>query len=87
MSCSDVPRWRTHGGDFLYANGVNDALNFGDPLGAAYLAVSHPVLNAQAASRPADASGATGTGQPSGDAGRGRRRGDRRQSTTRDRCG
>ena len=34
----DVPRWRTHGGNFLYANGVNDALIFGDPLGAAYLA-------------------------------------------------
>ena len=43
----DVPRWRTHGGDFLYANGVNDALIFGDPLGAAYLAVSHPVVNAR----------------------------------------
>jgi hypothetical protein len=45
----DVPRWRTHGGDFLYANGINDALIFGDPQGAAYLAVSHPVLNARAA--------------------------------------
>ena len=43
----DVPRWRTHGGDFLYANGINDALIFGDPLGAAYLAVSHPVANAR----------------------------------------
>ena len=45
----DVPRWRTHGGDFLYANGINDALIFGDPRGAAYLAVSHPVLSARAA--------------------------------------
>ena len=45
----DVPGWRTHGGDFLYANGVNDALIFGDPRGSAYLAVSHPVLNARAA--------------------------------------
>lgn len=44
----DTPRWRTHGGDFLYANGINDALIFGDPAGAAYLAVSHPVLNARA---------------------------------------
>jgi hypothetical protein len=43
----DVPRWRTHGGDFLYANGFNDALIFGDPLGAAYLAVSHAVVNAR----------------------------------------
>ena len=43
----DTPRWRTHGGDFLYANGFNDALIFGDPAGAAYLAVSHPVVNAQ----------------------------------------
>ena len=32
-SLLDVPRWRTHGGDFLYANGVNDALIFGDPAG------------------------------------------------------
>lgn len=45
----DVPRWRTHGGDFLYANGFNDALIFGDPRGTAYLVVSHPVLNARAA--------------------------------------
>src|SRR5579871_4759638 len=44
----DVPRWRTHGGDFLYASGINDALIFGDPAGAAYLAVSHPVVNARA---------------------------------------
>src|SRR4029078_4143112 len=44
----DTPRWRTHGGDFLYANGINDALIFGDPAGAAYLAVSHP----QAGARP-----------------------------------
>jgi hypothetical protein len=45
----DVPRWRTHGGDsFLYANGINDALIFGDPPGAAYLAISHPVLQARA---------------------------------------
>jgi hypothetical protein len=43
----DTPRWRTHGGDFLYAQGYNDALIFGDPAGAAYLAVSHPVVNAQ----------------------------------------
>src|SRR3954470_3135278 len=43
----ETPRWRTHGGDFLYANGVNDALIFGDPAGAAYLAVSHPVVNAR----------------------------------------
>jgi len=44
----DTPRWRTHGGDFLYANGINDALIFGDPTGAAYLAVSHPVVGARA---------------------------------------
>ena len=46
----DTPRWRTHGGDFLYANGINDALIFGDPAGAAYLAVSHPVVRAQSRS-------------------------------------
>jgi hypothetical protein len=44
----DTPGWRTHGGDFLYANGINDALIFGDPAGAAYLAVSHPVVRARA---------------------------------------
>jgi len=44
---ADVPRWRTHGGDYLYANGINDALIFGDPTGAAYLAVAHPVLSAR----------------------------------------
>ena len=43
----DTPRWRTHGGDFLYANEINDALIFGDPAGAAYLAVSHPVVSAR----------------------------------------
>jgi hypothetical protein len=43
----DPPRWRTHGGDFLYANGYNDALIFGDPAGAAFLAVSHPVVDAR----------------------------------------
>lgn len=45
-SLPDPPRWRTHGGDFLYANGYNDALILGDPAGAAYLAVSHPLVNA-----------------------------------------
>ena len=44
----DTPRWRTHGGNYLYANGINDALIFGDPAGAAYLAVSHPVVSARA---------------------------------------
>ena len=43
----DPPRWRTHGGDFLYASGYNDALIFGDPAGAAFLAVSHPVEDAR----------------------------------------
>src|SRR6476620_1246586 len=33
----DTPRWRTHGGDFLYVNGINDALIFGARTGAAYL--------------------------------------------------
>ena len=37
----EPPRWRTHGGDFLYVQPYNDALIFGDPVGAAYLAVSH----------------------------------------------
>jgi hypothetical protein len=41
----DPPRWRTHGGDFLFASGFNDALIFGDPVGAAYLAVSHALTH------------------------------------------
>lgn len=43
----DPPRWRTHGGDFLYVSGYNDALIFGDPGGAEFLAVSHPVVEAR----------------------------------------
>ena len=31
-------------------NGINDALIFGDPTGAAYLAVSHPVVRAERSS-------------------------------------
>ena len=42
----DPPRWRTHGGDFLFAQPYNDALIFGDPTGSAYLAVSHPLVEA-----------------------------------------
>jgi hypothetical protein len=44
----DPPGWRTNRGEFLFANGVNDALILGDPTGAAYLAVSHPVISARA---------------------------------------
>ena len=33
---SNVPRWRTHGGDFFFAMPDLDALTFGDPSGAAY---------------------------------------------------
>ena len=42
----DPPKWRTHGGDFLFIAPYNDALIFGDPAGAAYLAVSHAVSTA-----------------------------------------
>ena len=44
---ADVPRWRTHGGDFYYAQAYNDALIFGDPTGAAFVDLSHPLLPAQ----------------------------------------
>ena len=44
---ADVPRWRTHGGDFYYAQAYNDALIFGDPTGAAFVDLSHPLLAAQ----------------------------------------
>lgn len=45
-SLRDAPRWRTHGGDFLYAEPFNEALIFGDSTGAAYLFLSHPVQSA-----------------------------------------
>ena len=44
-SLEDVPRWRTHGGDFFYAHPYNDALIFGDPSGAAITALSEPLLS------------------------------------------
>ena len=40
----EPPRWRTHGGDFLYANPYNDALIFGDAGGSAYASLSHPLV-------------------------------------------
>ena len=42
----DPPRWRTHGGDFLFAGSYNDALTFGDAGGAAYVALTHRLLSA-----------------------------------------
>lgn len=33
----EVPRWRTHGGDFFYAQPYNDALIFGDSSGSAFV--------------------------------------------------
>src|SRR4051812_28007487 len=45
FAAPDVPRWRTHGGDFLFAQAFNEALIFGDPAGAAYLVASHPVVD------------------------------------------
>jgi hypothetical protein len=41
----DPPRWRTHGGDFLYTQPYNDALIFGDPAGDAFLALSRAIDN------------------------------------------
>ncbi len=43
---TDVPRWRTHGGDFFYAQPYNDALIFGDPTGTAFVDLSLPLLTA-----------------------------------------
>ena len=40
----DVPRWRTHGGDFFYAQPYNDALIFGDPAGSAFVELSQRLL-------------------------------------------
>jgi hypothetical protein len=52
----DPPRWRTHGGDYLFAGPYNDALIFGDAAGAAYVELTHRLLSAsQGLSRmPAD---------------------------------
>jgi hypothetical protein len=44
-SLEDVPRWRTHGGDFFYAQPYNDALIFGDSAGAAFADLSQPLLS------------------------------------------
>jgi hypothetical protein len=49
----DVPRWRTHDFEnpnvFLFARDYHGALNYGDGSGRAFLAVSHPVVDATAA--------------------------------------
>ena len=42
----EVPRWRTHGGDVFFAQPYNDALIFGDPSGAAFTELTHPLLAA-----------------------------------------
>jgi hypothetical protein len=50
---ADPPRWRTHGGDqFLFIAPYNDALIFGDAVGAAYVSVSRPVLAGHGALDP-----------------------------------
>jgi hypothetical protein len=42
----DPPRWRTHGGDYLFAGPYNDALIFGDAAGGAYVELTHRLLSA-----------------------------------------
>jgi hypothetical protein len=42
----DSPRWRTHGGDYLFAGAYNDALIFGDSGGSAYVELTHRLLSA-----------------------------------------
>jgi hypothetical protein len=42
----DPPRWRTHGGDYLFAGPYNDALILGDASGAAYVELTHRLLSA-----------------------------------------
>jgi len=53
----DPPRWRTHGGDYLFAGPYNDALIFGDAAGTAYVELTNRLLSAaEGLSRlPADA--------------------------------
>lgn len=46
----EPPMWRTHGSDdFLYSADYNNALDFGDPTGGAYLDVVRPVSPADQA--------------------------------------
>src|SRR5690606_4174183 len=40
------PRWRTHGGDFFYAQPYNDALIFGDSSGSAFIELSQRLADA-----------------------------------------
>jgi hypothetical protein len=42
----EVPRWRTHGGDFFYAQPYNDALIFGDSSGSAFIELSQRLADA-----------------------------------------
>jgi hypothetical protein len=42
----DPPRWRTHGGEYLFAGPYNDALIFGDATGAAYVELTRRLLPA-----------------------------------------
>jgi len=42
---ADPPRWRTHGGDYLFAGPYNDALIFGDFGGAAYMDLARRLLS------------------------------------------
>jgi len=42
----DVPRWRTHGGEFFYAQPYNDALIFGDASGSAFVELSQRLADA-----------------------------------------
>ena len=66
----EVPRWRTHGGDFLYAQPYNDALIFGDAAGAAFTELSQPSPGGRQAPRStrsrcaASCAGAAGDSEP-----------------------
>jgi hypothetical protein len=42
----DVPRWRTHGSEFFYAQPYNDALIFGDSSGSAFVELSQRLADA-----------------------------------------
>lgn len=42
----EVPRWRTHGGDFFYAQPYNDALIFTDSSGSAFIELSQRLADA-----------------------------------------
>ena len=63
----DVPRWRTHGGDFFYAQPYNDALIFGDSSGFSIYRTEPASSRGRKAARSTRPRGTTPCSGPAGD--------------------